>query len=99
MKPRPYLYLVRPPSELSSDPHSRDQVITIVAFPLDEILKWTSPAAIDLGVQDGFNDVFDFAVNFNRRQRILNSVRNSVRSDRFEHGGMKDRMNFAQSWR
>ena len=28
MKPRPYPYLVRPPSELSSDPHPRDQVIT-----------------------------------------------------------------------
>jgi len=62
-------------------------------------LKWTSPAAIALGVQDSFNNVFNFTVDFNRRRRVLSLIRNGVRSDRFKHRGMEDWKTSVQSQR
>jgi len=58
-------------------------------------LKWAVPAAVDLGVQNGFNNVFDFAVDLNGWWGILIVVRNGVRSDRFKHRGMEDWINSA----
>lgn len=47
---------------------------------------------VNLGVKDFRNFKFQFSVDFNRRRRRLDMVRNGVRSCNFELGHMEDRM-------
>jgi hypothetical protein len=47
---------------------------------------------INLGVKDFGNFKFQFSINFDRRRRRLDTVRNGVWSCDFELGNMEDRM-------
>ena len=51
-----------------------------------------TPSPINFRVKDFLNFIFDFSIDHDRRQRRLNSIRNSVQMGEFELGDMEDRM-------
>jgi hypothetical protein len=51
---------------------------------------------VDLGVEDGHDLVFDFAVDFDQRWRRFGTVWNSVRSCGFQLGDMEDWVDSAE---
>ena len=67
-------------------------VCTFVPCPADKVQEPTFPLVVDLGVEDSRDFVFNFAIDFNRRQR-LGTVQNGVRSCRFQLRDMEDWVN------
>ena len=81
-------------SEFGSENPCGFFVSAFVACPTDQIKDVTvSTTFVYLGIKDFQYFVLGFTVNFDWRWRQLDSIWDRVRSRRFEHRDMEDRVN------
>ena len=80
-------------SEFGGEHPRRFFVRTFVSGPSDQIQEFAGAASVvDLGVKNCLNLVFRFSVDFDRRRRRLNAIRDGVRCCWFQLRNVKDRM-------